>query len=122
MYIYVFITLAIVTLVRAQCIGNRGIEILVDGRLWNSTTFYLSNNDRLVVGCRRCNITKEAPNWFYSNHTVIPSCINVSEFQICTQTIGTIRYLEFLSFQESLAGEYRCTSKGRINVELGEYY
>ena len=111
------------TLVRAQCIGNSGIEILVHGQLWNSTTFYLFKNERFLLECRRCNRNnKEAPNWFYSNHTIIPSCNNVSELQICTQTIETIKFLEFMSFQESLAGEYRCTSNGRINVALGELF
>lgn len=119
---FIYTLAIIVTLVGAQCIGNSAIEILVDDQLRNSTVFYLHNNERLVVGCRRCNIKKEAPNWFYFNHTIIQSCDNASELQICTQSIGTIKYLEFLSFQESLAGEYRCASKGRINVQLGEFF
>ena len=110
----------IVTFVGAQCIiGNSGVEILVDDQLWNSTILYIFNNENLMIECRRCNIKKEAPNWFYSNHTFIQSCDNASESQICVQSIGTITYLEFLSFQESLAGEYRCASR-RINVKLGE--
>ena len=110
------------TLTRPQCIDNstRGIELLVNSRLQNSTTFHLLNNESFIVGCRRCNINKAAPNWFYSNHTIIPGCNNISE--ICTQTIGTIKYLEILSFHESLVGEYKCTRKGRIYVELGQLF
>ena len=112
------------TLVTTQCVNNHSIEIFVDGQLWNSTTatFHIFNNEQFIVGCKRCNINKKAPNWFYPNHTAIQGCNNGSEMLLCTQINGTIKYLEFLSFQESLIGEYKCTSKGKIDVKLGKLF
>jgi len=94
----------------------------VDGQPWNASTLYAPNDEHLVVGCRRCdrNSTSELPDWFYPNNTLIPSCDNTNKLQICTQTNESIKTLEFLPFKKSVAGEYRCASTLKINIELGK--
>ena len=107
------------TSVSTQCPENNGVDLLVDGNLWNSTTLSHPNNERLVVGCR-CTSGNGLPEWSYSNGTAIPICRNISKTQICVESItnGTTKNLRFLPFKESHAGQYVCSSRP-INITSG---
>ena len=115
-----FIAVVFLTLVSTQCSNHRNVELLVDGQVWNSNILYHLNNERLEVGCRKCNTSSGIPNWFYFNDTLVQPCDNATKVQICTQTTGLIGYLKFLPFEESLAGEYNCNTNVEINIETGK--
>ena len=111
--------LVIITYVTTQCTENSGVEILMDGKLLNSTVIYLSSSNNHTVGCR-CTRGSGSPVWFYPNDTIVPNCNNTSAIQICIQSNGTIENLKFSAFKGSYAGQYNCSSK-LVNIILGKF-
>ena len=78
--------------------------------------------DSFVIGCRRCDVTRGAPNWYHPNRTEILSC-NVSSSSICAEydaNDNLIQYLRFTSVTTSVAGTYRCTARQRIIINIIE--
>ena len=108
----------------AQCANeNARVEFFENDEILTDSPPRLSRTvgDSFVIGCRRCDVSKGAPNWFYPNRTEISSC-NVSSSSVCAEYDANdelIRYLNFTSVTRSLAGTYRCTNR-RVIININE--
>ena len=118
--------IAILGLVTGQCTKEnpRRIVLFEDDEIFTDSPPRLSRTvgDSFVIGCRRCDVTRGRPNWFYPNRTEILSC-NVSTSSVCAEYDANddlIRYLHFTSVTTSVAGTYRCTARQRIIITINE--
>lgn len=112
-----FFVIAILTLVTAQCINNRGIQFFEDGEfLSQSATVNRNLSDSFTIGCQRCN-GRGPPFWFYSNGSTVVSCNGFND-SVCVELNENTSTsdLHFTSFIASQAGNYSCTNTRRISI------
>ena len=89
-----------------------GVELLVDGKQWQSTPLYKTlGSSGNFVRCRQCNSSSRGnPNWFTSSNQKILLCNDKVLPTICIKHVSKSegRHLHFLSFMESEVGTYTC--------------
>ena len=78
--------------------------------------------DSFVIGCRRCNVNRGAPNWFYGGDEIL-DC-NIANSSVCTEydsNDNLVRYLSFTSATTSVAGVYSCTrTRSRVTININD--
>ena len=109
----------------AQCTSNSGIELLVDGMLWTSSTdaplYKPVGSTGTLVRCQRCT-GEGQPSWFNSTGDKIPFCDDAMSHMICVDRVKAgVRDLKVLKFMQSQERNYTCKLKNdmeSITIEV----